>query len=272
MTSDRDSFLTAICESPADDLPRLVYADWLEENGEADRAEFIRVQCALAKMEPRIVVTEPCVCEQRYGPNYYTLTGGEETLNGRLVFEAQVGKRVDILHARSATKKTRPMWGLRISKVDGDSEIVLVKDELSVPSAYAALQARERELIGVFGYDWCPETIRPYNGQYSRGFISSVTLPRSALSHLPAILATQPIELVKVEGAEFEIRKHSLGDWFCRQVFRGGFTFAPLPSKTWPTRSALVAGIGEWIESVLPSTYERFRDEMINVPHRLLGT
>jgi uncharacterized protein (TIGR02996 family) len=42
-----DSLLAAIIDSPADDAPRLVYADWLEENGDPDRAEFIRLQIAL---------------------------------------------------------------------------------------------------------------------------------------------------------------------------------------------------------------------------------
>src|SRR6516162_4698742 len=42
-----DSVLQDIIENPADDCPRLAYADWLEEHGQADRAEFIRVQCRL---------------------------------------------------------------------------------------------------------------------------------------------------------------------------------------------------------------------------------
>lgn len=73
------AFIRAICESPADDAPRLIYADWLEEtardvecdqpgyddgephfqcptcdgsgvvsDGRRERAEFIRVQCELA--------------------------------------------------------------------------------------------------------------------------------------------------------------------------------------------------------------------------------
>jgi uncharacterized protein (TIGR02996 family) len=46
------AFWAAIRKAPKDDTSRLVYADWLEENGEADRAEFIRVQCALAKLGP----------------------------------------------------------------------------------------------------------------------------------------------------------------------------------------------------------------------------
>lgn len=47
--TDRDAFLAAIVARPADDLPRLVFADWLDEQGEAARAEFVRVQCELAK-------------------------------------------------------------------------------------------------------------------------------------------------------------------------------------------------------------------------------
>jgi uncharacterized protein (TIGR02996 family) len=38
------AFLQAILEAPEDDAPRLIYADWLDEHGNAERAEFIRVQ------------------------------------------------------------------------------------------------------------------------------------------------------------------------------------------------------------------------------------
>jgi uncharacterized protein (TIGR02996 family) len=40
------SFVATICERPEDDTPRLVAADWLDENGEEERAEFIRWGCA----------------------------------------------------------------------------------------------------------------------------------------------------------------------------------------------------------------------------------
>ncbi|HEY1378820.1 MAG TPA: TIGR02996 domain-containing protein, partial [Gemmataceae bacterium] len=46
---DADAFLRAVIDNPDDDLPRLVYADWLDEHGDAERAEFIRVQCAMAR-------------------------------------------------------------------------------------------------------------------------------------------------------------------------------------------------------------------------------
>src|SRR4051794_10352800 len=46
--AERKALLSGILADPEDDGPRLVYADWLEEHGEADRAEFIRLQCRLA--------------------------------------------------------------------------------------------------------------------------------------------------------------------------------------------------------------------------------
>jgi uncharacterized protein (TIGR02996 family) len=49
MTHD-DAFLQDIIESPGDDTPRLVYADWLEDQGQPDRAAFIRVQIELARL------------------------------------------------------------------------------------------------------------------------------------------------------------------------------------------------------------------------------
>lgn len=44
------AFLNAIREHPDADLPRLVFADWLDEAGDPARAEFIRVQCELASL------------------------------------------------------------------------------------------------------------------------------------------------------------------------------------------------------------------------------
>ncbi|MCE9568304.1 MAG: TIGR02996 domain-containing protein [Planctomycetes bacterium] len=41
-----EPFLDAICDNIDDDTPRLVFADWLQENGDDARAEFIRIQCS----------------------------------------------------------------------------------------------------------------------------------------------------------------------------------------------------------------------------------
>ncbi len=49
--SQHEAFLHAIREAPDDDAPRLVYADWLEDNGDSARAEFLRAQCSLAALD-----------------------------------------------------------------------------------------------------------------------------------------------------------------------------------------------------------------------------
>jgi uncharacterized protein (TIGR02996 family) len=45
LLSQHEAFLRAIFDAPDDDTPRLVYADFLEENGEPERADVIRWQC-----------------------------------------------------------------------------------------------------------------------------------------------------------------------------------------------------------------------------------
>jgi uncharacterized protein (TIGR02996 family) len=53
--TDQD-FLQAVLDHPDDDGPRLVFADWLDDHGRPERAEFIRLQCEaerLAGDDPR---------------------------------------------------------------------------------------------------------------------------------------------------------------------------------------------------------------------------
>jgi uncharacterized protein (TIGR02996 family) len=47
---DDAALLQAIREAPDDDAPRLVYADWLDEHGAPERAEFIRVCVELIRV------------------------------------------------------------------------------------------------------------------------------------------------------------------------------------------------------------------------------
>jgi len=51
---ERQGLLQAVLDAPDDDALRLIFADWLEEHGEAERAEFIRVQCELAVVHKRL--------------------------------------------------------------------------------------------------------------------------------------------------------------------------------------------------------------------------
>jgi uncharacterized protein (TIGR02996 family) len=53
VADDHASLLAAILAQPDDDNVRLVYADFLEENGDPNRAELIRLQCEIAEQERR---------------------------------------------------------------------------------------------------------------------------------------------------------------------------------------------------------------------------
>ena len=58
--SDEDALLAAIDANPDEDTPRLVYADWLDEHDQPIRAEFIRVQVEVVRVETqeRIVLDQ----------------------------------------------------------------------------------------------------------------------------------------------------------------------------------------------------------------------
>lgn len=53
--TDEAAFLAKIIAEPDEDVHRLVYADWLQDHGRPERAEFIRVQCEIAAL----VASEP---------------------------------------------------------------------------------------------------------------------------------------------------------------------------------------------------------------------
>src|SRR4051794_3453641 len=50
--TDGDALYRAILDQPDDDAPRLIWADWLDEHGDPDRAAFVRLQCEWAALDP----------------------------------------------------------------------------------------------------------------------------------------------------------------------------------------------------------------------------
>lgn len=61
----REAFIRTIAENLDDDTPRLVFADWLEDHDEPDRAEFIRVQVELEPMRDQYEVPRAAELHQR---------------------------------------------------------------------------------------------------------------------------------------------------------------------------------------------------------------
>ena len=51
--NEREAFLRAVADNPEDDTAGLVFADWLDEHGESERADLIRVQVELEPLRDR---------------------------------------------------------------------------------------------------------------------------------------------------------------------------------------------------------------------------
>jgi uncharacterized protein (TIGR02996 family) len=64
--NQEQAFVQAICEDPDDDAVRLIYADWLDEHGQPERAEFIRVQVELARLPRWHRRWQECLAHQRH--------------------------------------------------------------------------------------------------------------------------------------------------------------------------------------------------------------
>src|SRR5262245_20242806 len=49
--TEHDRLLRAVLDEPAEDAPRLVYADWLSDHEEEERAAFIRAQIEVTRLD-----------------------------------------------------------------------------------------------------------------------------------------------------------------------------------------------------------------------------
>jgi uncharacterized protein (TIGR02996 family) len=61
-----EGLLAAVREEPDDDARRLVLADWMEEHGDSEWAELIRVQCRTAALENRCDIRSEKWCNQSW--------------------------------------------------------------------------------------------------------------------------------------------------------------------------------------------------------------
>jgi uncharacterized protein (TIGR02996 family) len=52
LTADRARFLAEVIANPDDDAPRLIFADWIEDNGDPERATCSRAPIDWAGYQP----------------------------------------------------------------------------------------------------------------------------------------------------------------------------------------------------------------------------
>jgi uncharacterized protein (TIGR02996 family) len=163
------ALLQAILDTPDDDFPRLVMADWLEENDQPERSEFIRVQVELAGLRepPRSTRTvadgwqpedgHPSLAMQQAAAPYWALKRCEMELWPRLFRLFDVG-------------------------IVPDTPMLLYDDEPSL------LIRRDRLTVRVYP---------------RRGFVATIRLPLAAwLAHGEALVRAHPLERVEVSDRE----------------------------------------------------------------------
>lgn len=128
-SSAEDAFLQTILDHPDDDIPRLVFADWLEEHGNP-RGAFIRLQCERAKLAPHDAAWKPLLAQEAALRNQFEAEWSKPAL--RLV-ESVYYRRGFIEHVSvSATKllknaerlfRLAPVCSIRLTNADSLTEI-----------------------------------------------------------------------------------------------------------------------------------------------------
>lgn len=131
--TEEAALLAAILTHPEDDTPRLVYADWLDEHEQPERAELIRVQCERAKLPEKDVRFE-CPRVENVPPGHgmisaFTLLCGGP--NCRLLLDTAIhcgGCRWDYLrkrdedlrsHADDWVPRVNALWDWQRGFVEG---------------------------------------------------------------------------------------------------------------------------------------------------------
>jgi uncharacterized protein (TIGR02996 family) len=69
MVTDQAAFVRAIHDRPTDPLPRLVFADWLDEHGHADQAAWLRADVRLAESYPATDPDDAATVQTFAGPD-----------------------------------------------------------------------------------------------------------------------------------------------------------------------------------------------------------
>jgi uncharacterized protein (TIGR02996 family) len=154
--TEQAALLRAIVAAPDDDTPRLVYADWLQENDDATQGEFIRESIALARMKPRAKKRKALAHRLREvartnGPQWLAAIGVAEATDvtyvrgfpDRVTFESTD----EFFAASDALFEFVPLRGLGVAAYgDGDSDDVVIRKLAKIPQLSRLTDLRLWEL------------------------------------------------------------------------------------------------------------------------------
>jgi uncharacterized protein (TIGR02996 family) len=239
MSDDRAAFLAAIIAAPKDDLPRLIYADWLDEHGEPARAEFIRVQCDLAKWTCNFKQT-------REQPGWFHDCGTDD--KGYWLCQPLRGREQDLLEEHAGAWTDFLPEDVVTRECPACSEGGVVDPETGI------IECRTCDCTGrIPDYD---------NVEFRRGFVEEITLPWQVfLERRSAIRAATPLRHVR------------LTVWPDVEVSFGPFPPRPERGETVPMCIANIRGFDKAkhvphseraaIEHLLPHTFPGLTFELL---------
>ena len=192
--------LADIIAHPEDDTPRLIYADWLDDHGQSERAEFIRLQCSIAIDEHALASgSMPPVLALEFW------SGGMEQ---RLaVHQKNVRKQLEIdrRRERELYNATSPgeafLNGIKWSEPFGEL--------LRLPGVRVPLEDFRRGFVAAVICtlaDWCGKECRTCHGSGSRGgnirgCIACHGVGRIG-GHGPALVRAAPLERVTLSDRQ----------------------------------------------------------------------
>lgn len=169
-------FMKAIIANPADDTPRLIYADWLEDHGEAERGELIRLQVEIAQLEKAI--------GDRVGAALTAGVARDESDNLRRL--RQLWRR-----DKELLEKNRQEWFILLGRRPGFGE--------NEPLRWWPVASNDDEVADRIGLtnDNVPIMSAAMEGRPTRGFLSHIRCVEvDWLRHGNAIVREHPIERV----------------------------------------------------------------------------
>ncbi len=274
-------FLSAICADPADDTPRLVLADWLDDNGEAERAEFIRLQCELAKLPAfdgvSIIGEAHREVRQEPGPQAsWTTSIGDAVSVGGLIrtqdlprlkqrteleqlasdlavvlrFQGQEAPLAVYDRVNFNPKAVRGMIEARFRLfpvLDGERVVWYRPYEDPHEKRRLELQGREREILDTPGSWWTPPDLSIV-GKWHRGFIHAITCTAAEWrKHGRAIVREQPIETVRLSDVEVRSLEGPDGRFSLTYPPDAYPLFRSLrhPAEPWDTAEIVLAAVSD---------------------------
>lgn len=172
--TDAEALLAAILANPGEDVPRLVYADCIEEQGQRERAEFIRVQVEIENGLPCEWINESWNRDR-----LDCAAWNKRVAEGRITTTCKSCRRFDEL-----CRRERELLGNHIEWAESLARI-WHPDSLRSCNEYGHSGCWDRIRGGIIAWKWL------------RGFIGSIELPWDDWrTHAAAILAAQPVTQV----------------------------------------------------------------------------